>query len=68
MNHVYRLVWSTTHNVLIAVSETSRARGKTGGRSSKVASAVASALLALSGASATLGTLPSYAEDAVIKS
>jgi uncharacterized protein with beta-barrel porin domain len=68
MNHVYRLVWSHTHKALIAVSETSRSRSKTGGRAKTVASAVASALLTISGTSATLASLPAFAEDAVVNS
>ncbi|MEO7051346.1 MAG: filamentous hemagglutinin N-terminal domain-containing protein, partial [Rhodanobacter sp.] len=48
MNRIYRLVWSRTHGMLIAVAETSSSRSKAGtarqGRPRKVAFAVALAL------------------------
>lgn len=49
MNRVYRLIWSHTLQALVAVSETSKSRGKSGGRAKTVSTRAA----AISGALAS---------------
>ena len=48
MNHVYRLVWNPTLQALVAVCESARGRGKSGGKAARTQALLASVLLAAS--------------------
>ena len=46
MNHVYRLVWNPTLQALVAVCESARGRGKSGGKASSTPALLAGVLIA----------------------
>lgn len=65
MNRIYRLVWNRRHNAMMAVAETSRGCGKSGGRATTIAAAVTAALAALAAGEAVAQACPAAVSSVI---